>query len=97
MLNEYVWKTYLQSGGNAVVEMFRRNLEEELTQEFVEKIREFHSVYLLDERELNDESEQLCDLIKIMQENPDEQSDDNFDATSMDVATQYNSPEEILA
>ena len=29
MLNRFVWETYLKSGGNDVVEMFRKNLVEE--------------------------------------------------------------------
>lgn len=29
-MNEYVWNLYLKSGGQAVVDMFRRNLTEKL-------------------------------------------------------------------
>ena len=30
MLNPYVWKLYLDSGGSEIVEMFRRNMSEKV-------------------------------------------------------------------
>ena len=45
MLNRYVWKLYLESGGNKVVEMFRRNLEDNLTNEYADEIVRMHKVY----------------------------------------------------
>ena len=97
MFNEYVWKTYLQSGGNAVVEMFRRNLEEELTQEFVEKIREFHSVYLTDAKILNTEADQLKIVIKSLQENLSSETEQNEEGISqIDDNEENDNPKSIL-
>ena len=38
MLNKYIWSLYLKSGGNDVVEMFRRNMEGKLTAEYADRI-----------------------------------------------------------
>ena len=42
MLNRYIWELYLNSGGTRVVELFRKNLEDELTEEYAEKIALMH-------------------------------------------------------
>lgn len=56
MFNNYIWKCYLQSGGNTVVEMFRRNIGEQLTQELVDLVRNLHRVYLPGKKNLDDET-----------------------------------------
>ena len=45
MLNKYIWNLYLKSGGNKVVEMFRRNLSEKLTLEYAEEVVRMRRVY----------------------------------------------------
>lgn len=70
MLNDYMWNLYLQAGGKDIVEMFRRNLGKELTQEFADSIRNFHRIYMPNKKELDDETEQLKDVIDYLKENP---------------------------
>lgn len=45
MFNQYVWKLYLKSGGNQVVEMFKKNLTEEFTAEYAAEIKRLHQAY----------------------------------------------------
>ena len=45
MLNRYIWELYLNSGGTRVVELFRKNLEDELTEEYAEEIALMHKRY----------------------------------------------------
>ena len=45
MLNKYIWSLYLKSGGKDVVEMFRRNMEDQLTTEYADEIVKMHKVY----------------------------------------------------
>lgn len=45
MFNDYAWKTYLKAGGNEVVEMFKRNLTDEYTEEYADRIKEMHKAY----------------------------------------------------
>ena len=52
MFNRYVWDNYLQSGGSNTVELFRQNLTEEITQDFVCEIRKFHRIYMPNEKKL---------------------------------------------
>lgn len=62
MLNSYVWEVYLKAGGNDIVDMFCQNLKEEISQDYIDKIREFHRIYLPDEKTLDLELEQLRDI-----------------------------------
>jgi len=39
MFNSYVWDVYLKAGGNNVVDMFRQNLKEEMSQDYINKIK----------------------------------------------------------
>ena len=41
MLNRYIWELYLNSGGTRVVELFRKNLEDELTDDWDLMTRSF--------------------------------------------------------
>ncbi|MGN0457447.1 MAG: hypothetical protein ACI4IL_00555 [Eubacterium sp.] len=45
MFNQYQWELYLNAGGKNIVNMFERNLTEEFTEEYIEKIVEFHKSY----------------------------------------------------
>ena len=59
MLNRYIWNLYLNSGGTKVVEMFRRNLEDSLTDEYAEAIVRMHKAYCPMEELSNEIGEQL--------------------------------------
>lgn len=47
MFNKYMWNLYLQSGGNNVVDMFRRNLADHLTEEYAEKVADMRQYYCI--------------------------------------------------
>ena len=65
MLNKYIWNLYLKSGGNKVVEMFRRNLSEKLTLEYAEEVVRMRRVYcVMSELQLL-MREQIEDLIRL--------------------------------
>ena len=65
MLNKYIWNLYLKSGGNKVVEMFRRNLSEKLTLEYAEEVVCMRRVYcVMNELQLL-MREQIEDLIRL--------------------------------
>lgn len=59
MLNRYIWDLYLSSGGAKVVEMFRSNLEDCLTNEYAEAVSRMHKVYCPMEDLSNEIGEQL--------------------------------------
>lgn len=65
MLNEYVWKLYLQSGGEETVDFFQKNLTVNMGKEYAERIKQLQNVYsVLDLSE--DTYEQLCELSERM-------------------------------
>ena len=64
MFNQYVWKLYLQSGGNQSVELFQNLLSGHTPDGFAEKIRELHRVYCPDEEILDYEMEQIQEAMK---------------------------------
>ena len=45
MLNSYTWNLYLRAGGHDVVEMFKRNMNEHMTEEYPNEIERMRSVY----------------------------------------------------
>lgn len=45
MFNEYQWHLYLNAGGREVAEMFERNLTDDFSEEYAEKISELHRSY----------------------------------------------------
>lgn len=64
MFNKYMWNLYLQSGGNDTVEMFRRNLADNLTEEYVEKVADMRSYYCINENAGKAIDIQIRDLIQ---------------------------------
>ena len=63
MLNHYVWNLYLKSGGAAIVEMFRRNLGEKLTEEYAQEIIRLQKAYCVLDGNAEETGEQIHDLI----------------------------------
>lgn len=45
MYNDYVWNLYLSAGGSKVVDMFKSNFENGLTETYGQKIRQLRSAY----------------------------------------------------
>ena len=75
MLNRFVWGTYLKSGGNEIVEFFRKNLSEEYTEDYAIQICRMVSKYCPMESELDAlefELKRICTV------EPHEQEDENF-------------------
>ena len=62
MLNRFVWETYLKSGGNDVVEMFRKNLVEEYSEDYAKQIRSMVARYCTMDSVLNELEERLMQL-----------------------------------
>ena len=62
MLNRFVWETYLKSGGNDVVEMFRKNLVEEYSEDYAKQIRSMVARYCPMDSVLNELEERLMQL-----------------------------------
>lgn len=90
MLNRYVWNLYLESGGKKVVEMFRRNLSEELTTEYAEKIFQMCGEYCIKEVLKERTRVQIEDLIQFY-------IDDGFSVSDSDEETSASSTQaEVL-
>lgn len=67
MFNDYVWRLYLKSGGNKVVQLFEDNLTKNFTDEYIEKVLEFHQVYCSDEQTkqlIRDELEEYKSILQ---------------------------------
>ncbi len=64
MFNDYMWQTYLKAGGKNVVELFERNLNGNLSPEYIEAIGEFRSAYCPERRAIKETAQQLKDLSK---------------------------------
>ena len=45
MFNQYLWENYLNSGGNEVVDMFKKNLAKNLTKNYADQIAKLHRYY----------------------------------------------------
>lgn len=45
MFNDYIWKTYLRGTGKEVVNFFEENLSKNFSEEYADKICEFHRAY----------------------------------------------------
>ena len=63
MLNPYVWKIYLEAGGQEIVNMFRRNLGENLTEEYVDQITLLQKSYCVMDDIIEESAVQIKDLI----------------------------------
>ena len=89
MLNRFVWDTYLKSGGNDVVEMFRKNLAEKYSEDYAEQIRSMVARYCPMESVLNELGERLMQLclpesietVAQGQNSPEQQQIDNNDTS----------------
>lgn len=79
MFNRYIWNLYLESGGNNVVEMFRRNIEEELTEEYVEEIVRLRKYFCIMDDLAEEEGQQIRNLIQISKELDEEEKEDLFE------------------
>ena len=77
MLNSYIWHLYLESGGNNVVEMFRRNIGEELTEEYAEEIIRMKKYFCIMGDLVYEEGQQIRDLIQIIK-GFEEETEDSF-------------------
>lgn len=63
MFNDYGWQTYLNAGGKAVVEMFRMNIEENFSEEYIDNIEKFRSVYCPSKAICKDAKDELTDVL----------------------------------
>ena len=68
MFNRYMWDLYIQSGGDRVVEMFRRNLAEQLTDEYAEEIARMRKYYCINDNAGDAVRVQIEDLIQLYKE-----------------------------
>lgn len=71
MLNEYVWKLYLQSGGNKTVDFFKNSLTIQLSEKYADDLKKLQEVYSL--TELSESTHyQLTALVTYYKENEKE-------------------------
>ncbi len=90
MINRYIWELYLKSGGDKVVEAFRKNIEDAFTPEYASFIRDLKTVYCVSKGEVKDTYEQLEDLSKRVQQNlSDIQDADIFEPEKVDVQKEF--------
>ena len=68
MLNEYIWKLYLQSGGDEIVKVFSHGLSCPISEKYSERVKQLHKVYG-DDNISDDIHEQLVDLAKVQRDN----------------------------
>ncbi|MDD7292879.1 MAG: hypothetical protein PUG83_05160 [Clostridiaceae bacterium] len=68
MFNDYVWQTYLNAGGKDVVEMFRKNFEEEFSEEFIDNIVRFRENYCPSKTICNGTRTELTELLNDVRE-----------------------------
>lgn len=69
MLNEYVWKLYLDAGGRETTAMFERNLAGEFSEEYIKNVCRFQAGYCPSKHITSDTRHQLRDLLKDLREN----------------------------
>ena len=62
MFNDYMWQTYLNAGGKAVVDIFENNLSNEYSEEYADFISELHKSYCPSKRIQNKFKEELLDV-----------------------------------
>ena len=62
MFNDYIWQTYLNAGGKAVVDIFENNLSNEYSEEYADFISELHKSYCPSKRIQNKFKEELLDV-----------------------------------
>ncbi len=78
MFNQYIWKLYLSSGGEKVVETFMNNLTSELTEQYAFFIQNLHKVYCPMNWLLDDEYKQFIDLCNYSPDNKQDLHDDDI-------------------
>ena len=86
MLNKYVWGLYLESGGKDIIEMFRRNIEDKLTEEYADEIVKMHKIYCPMADVSNVIGNQIRDLIETYN-STNEAEIDEIDADNSSVVT----------
>lgn len=79
MFNKYIWNLYLKSGGNNVVEMFRRNIGKDLSEEYVEEIVRMRKYFCIMGNLAEEEGQQIRDLIQINMELKEEEKEVFFE------------------
>ena len=63
MLNPYVWKIYLEAGGQEIVDMFRRNLGGNLTEEYVDQVSLLQKSYCIMDDIIEESAVQIKNLM----------------------------------
>lgn len=70
MFNDYMWKTYLNAGGQNIVDLFEKNfISENLSNEYIDCIGKLRGAYCPEKEIIEETNEQLFDLSKDLSEN----------------------------
>ena len=64
MFNEYVWNIYLKSEGRKIVDLFKNNLEENFSEEYIKAIKKMQEEYCPSSKMIKQVLNQLEDLKK---------------------------------
>lgn len=62
MFSNYIWQTYLNAGGKDVVEMFKENLTDAFSENYIESVCKLHAEYCPSKAILADTEKQLREL-----------------------------------
>ena len=92
MFNRYMWDLYIQSGGDKVVELFRRNLAEQLTDEYAEEIARMRKYYCINDNAGDVVRVQIEELIKLYKEYDDSlenEMEDYDESVEEDIPDSY--------
>lgn len=90
MINEFVWNLYLKSGGQDVVDMFRHNLTEDFTTEYVDAVKDMHLYYCASRNKVEDTSEQLMALVEELSKDNGKDVSDEADDGDYDIEAILN-------
>ena len=70
MLNDYIWKLYLNAGGSETVAFFEKNLCGNITTEYIERIEQLQEFYCVSKSVIDLTKEELLLLQKNVNEFP---------------------------
>ena len=96
MLNKYIWELYLKSGGDRVVDLFRRSFSEEMTDEYVEAIIRMRQRYSVMKSADENVRLQLQDLIQLKKEMEEGRENDKGNGMAEDPENQPGNYVEVL-
>ena len=90
MLNDYVWKLYLNAGGSETVAFFEKNLRGNITLEYIDKIGQFQEYYCASKGTVDETKKELLLLHGKVNEYPIEDTGLEDGETIEDAFVDFN-------